>query len=82
MRPRFWRFNAAIDRRESPCESQHYPFIGYPPIGCFSGLWLYTVSAPAFAYDPSGHKLRATITLCSRDEQNGMCITESIKFTP
>ena len=41
-----------------------------------------TVSSPAFAYDPSGHKLRATITLCSRDEQNGTCITESIKFTP
>jgi hypothetical protein len=40
------------------------------------------VSAPAFAYDPSGHKLRATITLCSRDGQNGTCITESIKFTP
>lgn len=40
------------------------------------------VSAPAFAYDPSGHKLRATVTLCSRDGQNGMCITESIKFTP
>jgi hypothetical protein len=40
------------------------------------------VSAPAFGYDPSGHKLRATITLCSRDGQNGMCITESIKFTP
>jgi len=40
------------------------------------------VSAPAFSYDPSGHKLRATITLCSRDGQNGMCITDSIKFTP
>ena len=40
------------------------------------------VSAPAFTYDPSGHKLRATITLCSRDGQNGMCVTESIKFTP
>jgi hypothetical protein len=40
------------------------------------------VSAPAFTYNPSGHKLRATITLCSRDGQNGTCITESIKFTP
>jgi hypothetical protein len=40
------------------------------------------VSAPAFAYDPSGHKLRATITLCSRDGQNGTCVTEAIKFTP
>jgi hypothetical protein len=40
------------------------------------------VSAPAFAYDPSGHKLRATITLCSRDGQNGTCVTDVIKFTP
>lgn len=39
------------------------------------------VSAPAFAYNPIGHKLRATITLCTREGQNGMCITRSIKFT-
>jgi hypothetical protein len=42
----------------------------------------HIVSSPGIAYDPSGHKLRATITLCSRDEQNGTCITESIKFMP
>ena len=41
-----------------------------------------TVSAPAFLYDPRGHELRATITLCSRDGQNGLCLTESIRFTP
>jgi hypothetical protein len=40
------------------------------------------VSAPGFNYDPSGHKLRATITLCSGDGQNGTCITNTIKFTP
>lgn len=40
------------------------------------------VSGPVFTYNPTGHELRATITLCSRDGQNGMCITESIKFTP
>jgi hypothetical protein len=40
------------------------------------------VSAPVFTYDPRGHTLRATITLCSRDGQNGTCITESIRFTP
>ena len=42
----------------------------------------HVVSGPIFTYNPTGHKLRATITLCSRDGQNGMCITESIKFTP
>jgi hypothetical protein len=40
------------------------------------------VSGPVFTYNPAGHKLRATITLCSRDGQNGMCITETINFTP
>jgi hypothetical protein len=41
-----------------------------------------TVSGPVFTYNPVGHELRATITLCSRDGLNGLCITESIKFTP
>lgn len=41
-----------------------------------------TVSTPAFAYDPRGHKLRATITLCSAPGQNGTCVTKVIKFSP
>jgi hypothetical protein len=41
-----------------------------------------TVSTAAFTYNPTGHELRATVTLCSWDGQNGMCITESIKLTP
>jgi len=40
------------------------------------------VSSPAFAYDPSGHQLRATITLCSSPGQNGTCVTQVIHFTP
>jgi len=40
------------------------------------------VSGPIFSYNPTGHKLRATITLCSRDGQNGTCITSTINFTP
>lgn len=40
------------------------------------------VSAPAFAYDPTGHELRATITLCSNLGQNGTCVTDVIRFTP
>jgi hypothetical protein len=42
----------------------------------------YVVSAPAFNYDPSGHKLRATIILCSDIGQSGTCVTKTIKFTP
>lgn len=41
-----------------------------------------TISSPAFAYDPAGHKLRATITLCSNNDNSGTCITQVITFTP
>jgi hypothetical protein len=41
-----------------------------------------TISSPAFAYDPAGHKLRATITLCSNNDNGGTCITQVITFTP
>ena len=40
------------------------------------------VSSPAFNYDPSGHKLQATISLCSNVDQNGTCVTKTINFTP
>ncbi len=41
-----------------------------------------TVSPVELGYDPSGHKLKVTITLCSQDDQNGMCVTETITFKP
>ena len=40
------------------------------------------ISSPAFNYDPAGHDLRATITLCSNLGQNGMCVTKVIEFRP
>ncbi len=40
------------------------------------------VSAPAFNYDPTGDKIRATVTLCSGKGLNGMCVTDTITFTP
>ncbi len=40
------------------------------------------ISAPAFAYDPTGHKLRVRITLCSTTGLSGICITNKIEFTP
>jgi hypothetical protein len=42
----------------------------------------FVVSAPAFNYDPSGHKIRATIILCSDTGQSGTCVTRTINFTP
>ena len=41
-----------------------------------------TISAPDFSYDPTGHKLRITITLCSETGQNGICVTDSFNFKP
>ncbi len=40
------------------------------------------ISSPAFAYDPVGHKLRATITACSNLGQSGTCVTQVIEFKP
>jgi hypothetical protein len=40
------------------------------------------VSAPPFNYDPTGHRIRATIILCSDTEQEGTCVSETIGFTP
>ncbi len=39
-------------------------------------------SAPEFSYDPTGHKLKATVTLCSDTGLNGMCVTQNMTFTP
>lgn len=41
-----------------------------------------TVSSPNFPYNPTGHKLRATLTLCTGTGLNGTCATESLVFKP
>ena len=40
------------------------------------------VSAPLFTYNPTGHRLRFHNHPVLRDGQNGMCITDTINFTP
>lgn len=40
------------------------------------------VSSPAFNYDPSGHELQATITVCSSEGLNGTCLTQVLRFKP
>ncbi len=40
------------------------------------------VSSTAMGYDPTGHKLRATVTLCSDLNVNGQCVTEILEFKP
>ena len=40
------------------------------------------VSSPAFTYDPSGHEMQATITVCTGEGLNGSCLTQVIRFKP
>jgi hypothetical protein len=40
------------------------------------------VSSPSFNYDPTGHRMRARITLCSSPGQSGTCVTETFDLTP
>jgi hypothetical protein len=41
-----------------------------------------TVSSPVLTANPDGHRLRATITLCSNTGQSGTCITQVVNMTP
>jgi hypothetical protein len=40
------------------------------------------VSMSPFNYDPTGHDLRATITLCSDPSATGLCVSKVIEFKP
>jgi hypothetical protein len=42
----------------------------------------YLLSAPAFNYDPTGHAIRAILTLCSDTGQKGVCLTKKHDFVP
>ena len=41
-----------------------------------------TVSSPQVAYNLTGHKLNAKITVCTEKDQAGTCITQELTFTP
>ncbi len=43
------------------------------------GGWAY---ASSFVYDPSGNKMKATITLCSQKDLAGVCVTKTLEFKP
>jgi hypothetical protein len=40
------------------------------------------IYADDFAYDPDNHSINTTITVCSNDNQAGVCATQVINFTP
>ena len=40
------------------------------------------VNSGIFDYDPDGNDMVATITLCSKDDLNGVCLTRVVEFKP
>jgi len=42
----------------------------------------YIVVGPSLSANPSGHKVNATIQLCSEKALGGTCVSKSIEFTP
>lgn len=42
----------------------------------------YILSAPPLNYDPAGHLMETTVTLCSDTGQKGLCATRRFEFIP
>jgi hypothetical protein len=40
------------------------------------------VYANSYLYDPAGHAMTATVTLCTETDLNGTCISHTVNFTP
>jgi uncharacterized protein YgiM (DUF1202 family) len=40
------------------------------------------VYADNFTYNPAGHSIEATITICSHNDMTGVCVTQVVRFTP
>ncbi|MCC7118421.1 MAG: hypothetical protein IT310_07855 [Anaerolineales bacterium] len=41
---------------------------------------LLIISAPQFAYNPSGHKIKINLTLCSEPNQKGVCAKQNLEL--
>lgn len=41
-----------------------------------------TVTSPTLDNNPNSHRLRATITACSKEGLEGGCVTKTVRFTP
>lgn len=42
----------------------------------------YTISSPTFVANPTGHKMTASIKLCTQTGLGGSCTSKTIEFTP
>ena len=40
------------------------------------------VYASSYLYDPAGHTMNATVTLCTEADLNGTCTSQTVNFTP
>jgi hypothetical protein len=43
---------------------------------------VYRISSPAFVSNIVGHKMRATLTMCTKVSQGGACVSQTIDFKP
>lgn len=43
---------------------------------------VYILSSPAFTSNINGHKMRATLMLCTKINQGGTCVSQTIEFRP
>jgi hypothetical protein len=41
-----------------------------------------TLSSAAFPYNPTGHRMSARLILCANPGPSGICITQTVEFTP
>lgn len=42
----------------------------------------YTVVAPSLSADPAGHRVTVAVTVCTENNQTGVCTSKTIEFTP
>lgn len=56
--------------------------IGSAPVPTLESGQSGYVQSNDFAYDPSGHNLKITVTLCTADGGKGTCISRTKTFTP
>ena len=55
-------------------QSEPRSMMGMPPV-----VWDH---ADDFTFDPSGHQMKATVTVCSNNDLSSKCWTQVVSFKP
>jgi hypothetical protein len=66
--------NTVFDQMEGCTITQAIDYINPGKIGYMYGN--------NFTYDPAGHAMVADVTICSRNDMTGVCLSQVLKFTP